>query len=155
MQLNAFTDYSLRVLLYAAARPDHRCLTADVAAAFDISRHHVVKVVNELQHLGYIQTTRGRAGGFALAQRPQDIRIGDVIRGTEPLALVECFDRATNTCPLARACGLKGVLDEAFAAFLDVLDRYTVADLVGQPRLLSGLIRLQHADPHSRHPHAR
>src|SRR5690242_6083586 len=57
MQLNAFTDYSLRVLVYAASRPDSRCLTADVAHAFGISRHHVVKVVNELQHLGYIETT--------------------------------------------------------------------------------------------------
>src|SRR4051812_7466610 len=56
MQLNAFTDYSLRVLVYAAARPDRRCLTGDVATAFGISRHHVVKVVNELQHLGYLET---------------------------------------------------------------------------------------------------
>ena len=131
MQLTSFTDYALRVLIFAASRPETRCLTADVAAAFGISRHHVVKVVNELQHLGYLDTTRGRDGGFALALPPGRIRIGDVVRRTEgTMTLVECFDRQTNTCPLARACGLKGALREAFDAFLGVLDGYSLADLI-------------------------
>ena len=144
MQLNAFTDYALRVLVYAAARPGERCLTADVAAAFGISRHHVVKVVNELQHLGYVETVRGRAGGFGLAQSPAKIRIGDVVRRVEgTLTLVECFDRQTNTCPLSGACGLKGILGEAFDAFLAVLDGYTLADLVARPRWLARLTTLQ------------
>jgi Rrf2 family nitric oxide-sensitive transcriptional repressor len=142
MQLNAFTDYALRILVYAAARPDERCLTADVASSYGISRHHVVKVVNGLQHLGYIETTRGRAGGFTLAHRPEHIRVGDVIRRTESSVLVECFDRHTNTCPLAQACGLKGALAEAFAAFLAVLDRYSIADMVARPQWASALLTL-------------
>lgn len=142
MQLNAFTDYALRILVYAAARPDERCLTADVASAYGISRHHVVKVVNGLQHLGYIETTRGRAGGFTLAHAPEHIRVGDVVRRTESSMLVECFDRHTNTCPLAQACGLKGALAEAFAAFLAVLDRYSIADMVARPQWASALMAL-------------
>lgn len=135
MQLNAFTDYALRVLIYAAVRRDERCLTAEAATAFGVSRHHIVKVVNELQHLGYLETTRGRAGGFRLARAPEQVRVGHLVRQTEgSLALVECFDRATNTCPLARACGLKGVLAEAFEGFFAVLDRHTLADLVAEPR---------------------
>ena len=142
MQLNAFTDYSLRILIYAAARPDQRCLTAEVASAYGISRHHVVKVVNELQHLGYIQTTRGRTGGFTLARSPEHIRVGDVVRRTETTTLVECFDRHTNTCPLAQACGLKGILAEAFAAFIAVLDRYSIADMVARPQWAAALMTL-------------
>lgn len=142
MQLNSFTDYALRILVYAAARPDERCLTADVASAYGISRHHVVKVVNGLQHLGYIETTRGRAGGFTLAHAPEHIRVGDVVRRTESSVLVECFDRHTNTCPLAQACGLKGALAEAFAAFLAVLDRYSIADMVARPQWASALLTL-------------
>lgn len=143
MQLNSFTDYSLRVLVYAAAHQDRRCLTADVAASFGISRHHVVKVVNELQHLGYVTTVRGRAGGFRLALPPDRISIGEVVRKTESaMVIVECFDRQTNTCPLARACGLKGVLSEAFDAFLAVLDRYSIGDMVANPRWASRLIQL-------------
>jgi len=143
MQLNTFTDYALRVLVYAAAQPDRRCLTADVATAFGISRHHVVKVVNELQHLGYIETTRGRTGGFTLARPADQIRLGEVVRRTESaMPLVECFDVETNTCPLARACGLKGVLGEAFAAFLHTLDAYSIADMVAKPRWLASLAAL-------------
>jgi len=144
MQLNSFTDYALRVLVYAAARPTERCLTGDVAAAFGISRHHAVKVVNQLQHLGYLETVRGRAGGFALAQKPGSIRIGDVVRRTEAtMDLVECFDRRTNTCPLARGCGLKGVIREAFDAFLTVLDRYSLADMLAEPRWIAQLTSLE------------
>ena len=143
MQLNAFTDYALRVLVYAASRPQSRCLTADVASAFGISRHHVVKVVNELQHLGYIETTRGRAGGFTLARSAEQIRVGDVVRRTESaLPLVECFDRDHNRCPLVRACGLKGALAEAFNAFLTTLDRYSIADMVANPRWTAALAAL-------------
>ena len=152
MQLNAFTDYALRVLIYAAAHPTRRCLTADVATAFGISRHHVVKVVNELQHLGFVDTVRGRAGGFALAREATRICVGDVIRRTEgTMALVECFDRDTNTCPLARACGLRGALNEALEAFLAVLDGYTLADLVTEPRWAARVTALQ---PRPREHHA-
>lgn len=151
MQLKSFTDYALRVLIFAASRPETRCLTADVAAAFGISRHHVVKVVNELQHLGYLDTTRGRDGGFALALPPGRIRIGDVVRRTEgTMTLVECFDRQTNTCPLARACGLKGALREAFDAFLGVLDGYSLADLIAEPQWLARVTSLR---PHARDAH--
>ena len=150
MQLNAFTDYALRVLVYAAARPGERCLTADVASAFGISRHHVVKVVNELQHLGYIRTVRGRTGGFGLAQPPEKIRIGDVVRRTEgTMALVDCFDGGTGACPLATACGLKGVLREAFDAFLAVLDRHSLADLVARPHWVARIAMLRLHPPAS------
>jgi Rrf2 family nitric oxide-sensitive transcriptional repressor len=143
MQLTYFTDYALRVLIYAAVRPGSRCLTSDVATAFGMSRHHVVKVVNELRHLGYLDTTRGRDGGFALARQPDRIRIGEVVRRTEgSMALVECFNRDTNTCPLSPACGLKGVLREAFDAFLAVLDRATLADLVAEPRWVTQVVAL-------------
>ena len=146
VQLTYFTDYALRVLIYAAVRPGARCLTIDVATAFGISRHHVVKVVNELQHLGYLRTTRGREGGFALANPPDQIRIGEVVRRTEgTMTLVECFDRDTNTCPLSRACGLKGVLREAFGAFLAVLDGYSLADLIAEPQWVARVTMLQPA----------
>ena len=143
MQLNAFTDYALRVLVYAAVRPERLCLTGDVANAFGISRHHVVKVVNTLQHLGYIETVRGRAGGFTLAQAPAHIRLGDVVRRVEgTMVLVECFDRKTNTCPLSNSCGLKGALSEAFQAFLAVLDRHSLADMVAEPRWVTTMAAL-------------
>lgn len=135
MQLTSFTDYSLRVLVFAAAHDDRRCQTAEVATTFGISRHHVVKVVNALAHLGYLETVRGRDGGFALARPATEIGLGEVVRRTEgSMSVVECFAPATNTCPLLPACGLSQVLGDALTAFLRVLDRHTLADLLAEPR---------------------
>jgi Rrf2 family nitric oxide-sensitive transcriptional repressor len=143
MQLSRFTDYACRALLYAAVHEDGRCTVDDLAGAFGVSRHHLVKVVNELQHLGYLETRRGRGGGLSLARQPAAIRLGELVRHTEAsLALVECFDSKTARCPLTPACRLKGVLGEAADAFFAVLDRYSLADLIAQPRHRSRVIAL-------------
>ena len=135
MQLSYFSDYSLRVLLYTATNRERWCTSDEVSAAYGVSRHHIVKVVNALQHHGYLETARGRGGGFRPAHSPDAANIGEVVRRTEStLALVECFEPATNTCPLAPACGLKGVLHEAANAFLAALDRYSLADLIRKPQ---------------------
>ncbi|HEX7087623.1 MAG TPA: Rrf2 family transcriptional regulator [Vicinamibacterales bacterium] len=152
MQLTRYSDYAIRVLLYTAARPDVRCTCEEIAAAFGISRHHLVKVINGLQHLGYLETQRGRSGGFRLALLPEQIRLGTVVRQTEgPFDLVECFDREADRCPLTPACGLRGALREATDAFLEVLDRYTLADLVREPRWMAQLIAIQPSGLRARH----
>ena len=146
MKLTRYTDFALRVLMHLAARAEPRSSIAEVARVHGISENHLMKVVQDLGRQGFLTTVRGRGGGFALAEQPGRIRIGDVVRHAEgTMVLVECFDRDTNTCPLARACGLKGILSEAFEAFLAVLDRYTLADLVAQPRWVATLTRLPHA----------
>jgi Rrf2 family nitric oxide-sensitive transcriptional repressor len=138
-----FTDYSLRVLIYAAIHTNRRCVTSEIAAAFHISINHVIKVVHALQRFGYIETVRGRSGGFKLAKPPEHIRLGDVVRDTEgSLSLVECFDQTNNTCPLTHACGLQYALMEGFDAFFAVLDRYSLADLVSRPHWVERVVML-------------
>ena len=109
MHLTQFSDYSLRLALYLACHPERVVSVDEVSRAFGISRHHLVKVVQTLTDLGVVEAQRGRGGGMRLAMRPSEINVGWLIRRTEPhLNLVECFDPATNTCPIAPACGLKG-----------------------------------------------
>jgi Rrf2 family transcriptional regulator, nitric oxide-sensitive transcriptional repressor len=145
MRLSLFSDYSLRVLMYAAAKADSFSIS-EVASAFNISRHHLVKVVNQLAHLGYLQTRRGRGGGITLGPAADSIRIGHVIRQTETdQPLVECFDSATSRCAVNGHCMLKGILGQAQNAFYQTLDRYTLADLATETRgrqLLKALISL-------------
>lgn len=131
MRLSLFTDYSLRVLMFGALKGEAFSLS-EVAGAYAISRNHLVKVVNFLSKLGYLDTRRGRGGGIELGMKPDKIRIGLVVRRTEnnPV-IVECFDPKTNTCPIHGMCRLKGVLGEASRAFYDSLDRYTLEDLIG------------------------
>jgi Rrf2 family transcriptional regulator, nitric oxide-sensitive transcriptional repressor len=126
MKLTLFTDYSIRVLLYLAARPDRRCSISEIAQAYRISQNHLMKVVNDLARSGYIDSVRGRGGGIRLGKQPKEINIGALIRHTEEgFDLVDC-----PSCVIAPACGMTSVLREAVSAFLDVLDSYSLADLV-------------------------
>jgi len=134
MRLTTFSDYALRVLMYAATRGDRLITIEEAADVYGISRAHLMKVANHLTRAGFLKATRGRTGGLALAKRPDKIRLGDVVRATEPdLALVECFT-ARNECLITPRCRLKGVLKEALVAFVGTLDRYTLADLILSPK---------------------
>ena len=138
MRLTTFSDYSLRVLIYLAAAPEGRSTIAEIAAAFGISEHHLVKVVQLLGREGILLNTRGRRGGVRLARPAERINVGEVVRLTEGGDMpAECFDPATNTCLLAGGCGLQRILAQAVQEFYAVLGRYSVADLRASPRKLA------------------
>ena len=131
MQLTQFTDYALRTLLYLGVHNERLVPIAEVSAAYGISNHHLVKVAGLLVRAGYVHAVRGRGGGMQLAQAPEALRIGAVVRTCEPhMNLVECFDRGHNTCPIAPVCELAGVLAAAQAQFLAHLDGFSLADLL-------------------------
>jgi Rrf2 family nitric oxide-sensitive transcriptional repressor len=135
VQLTRYSDYSLRVLIYLALDPERLVTIEDVARSYGISKAHLMKVVHRLGLHGYVETVRGRKGGLRLARSPEQIRVGEVVRSTEEsLTLVECFDPASSQCAIDPACGLRPALHEALAAFLAVLDGYTLADLVARRR---------------------
>ncbi|HEU5016598.1 MAG TPA: Rrf2 family transcriptional regulator [Pseudolabrys sp.] len=134
MRLTNFSDYALRLLMYAAAQKDRLVTIEETAEVYGISRTHLMKIANMLTRAGYLSAVRGRSGGLKLAKRPEKIRLGDVVRTTEPdFALVECF-ASGNQCVITARCRVRGVLDEALAAFLETLDRYTLADLMLRPK---------------------
>jgi len=131
MQLTLYTDYSLRVLLYLASHPKKRITITEISEYFGISRNHLVKVVHNLGKLELIHTIRGKSGGLLLAVSPENINIAEIVRQIEPhMNLLECFDDATNTCPISMQCSLKGVLFQARKGFMDVLETYTLADML-------------------------
>ncbi|MCC5984303.1 MAG: Rrf2 family transcriptional regulator [Rhodobacteraceae bacterium] len=133
MQLSKFTDYALRVLLLAASTPDRNTTIREAAEIYGISHAHLKKVVLKLSKVGYLESTRGHGGGFRLGMPPEQINLGALIRVTETdFALVECFD-PNSSCVIASRCVLPGILDEALAAFLNVMDRYSLQDIVLQP----------------------
>lgn len=130
MKLTAFTDYSLRVLMYLAADPDQRATVAAIAGAFGVSENHLVKVVHFLGKHGWITTVRGKGGGISLARPAAEIRVGRVVRDTEGSALpAECFGPGGGQCAISSCCKLQDVLGDAVKAFYAVLDRHTLADI--------------------------
>lgn len=138
MRLAEYTDYTLRVLMYCAANPDRLVTIAELAEHHGVSKNHLMKIVNDLSRQGVVQTTRGRGGGLRLLKRPDDIRIGDVVRSSETdFRLVECFDSRTNTCTLTPSCRLKGLFDSALQAYFNELDRVTLTDIIAPPAPLT------------------
>jgi len=126
MRLTRYSDFALRVLLYLGARPGKVCAVSEIAKAYGVSQNHLTKVVHELGKAGYVASVRGRFGGIRLARPAAEINVGEVIRFTEDdFDLVEC-----PTCVIAPACGLNLILGEALEAFMAVLNRYTLADLL-------------------------
>ena len=135
------TDYALRMLIYVATRRDGACTVNDVAEAYGLSRNHLLKVAQTLRDLGLVETTRGRAGGIRLARAPREIGIGALVRATEEeFSLAECMQAGGRTCAISPACRLKGMLHEALGAFLSVLDKYTLADIVRDRASLGPLL---------------
>jgi Rrf2 family nitric oxide-sensitive transcriptional repressor len=130
MRLTVYSDYSLRLLMYAALRPGELVTVQQVADAYGISRNHLMKVAFELGRHGFLETVRGRKGGLRLARAPAQIRLGDVVRRTEDdFNLVECFSHETDRCAVSGVCRLRGALSRALKAYLATLDEYTLADL--------------------------
>ena len=133
MKLTTFTDYSLRVLIYLAARPRQRATIAETAAAFGISQNHLTKVVHFLARHGWIETVRGKGGGMRLAAAPADINLGEVVRSIEPdFSLVDCLTTA-KSCTLTGSCRLTGIVSDALQSFMAHLDRHSLADLLPPP----------------------
>lgn len=127
MRLTAMTDYSLRLLMYVAMRPERLCTITEIAEVHGISRAHLVKITHQLGLNGWIETVRGKGGGMRLAGRPEDINLGDVVRSVEPdFALVECFATG-STCTLTGHCGLAHVIHDALLGFMRELDGHTLA----------------------------
>lgn len=143
MRLTQFTDYALRTVLYLGVHGGRLVPLAEVARAYGISYHHLVKVGALLANLEVVEAVRGRGGGLRLARAPEEINVGWLVRRTEPdFHLVECFDRKTDTCPITPACGLRHALFEAQNRFLETLDGYTLAHFLATPGRQEALIRL-------------
>lgn len=140
MRLTLHTDFALRVLAQVGLNGDKLTTIQDVANSFDISKQHLMKVVNNLRQKGYLDTLRGRNGGLRLKRDAGDIRVGQVVRDTEDrLDVVGCLGER-GYCRIERVCVMRSALREATDAFLAVLDSYSLADLIKPHQALSALL---------------
>lgn len=136
MQLTIFTDYGLRSLIYMAVHRDRLCSVKEIAEHYGISRNHLVKVIHRLSQLNYIISSKGKGGGIKLNGDPTKLRLGDLVQSLEPhMNMVECFSADRNTCRIVSSCQLKHYLQEATLAFVETLNKYTLADSVANKAL--------------------
>ena len=143
MRLTLHTDYTLRVLIYAGLKRGQLCTIPELVRHFDISRGHLMKVVHGLAVVGHLQTVRGKNGGLRLAHPPGEINVGAVVRDMErDLGVLGCLQDEPGYCRIEECCVLRRALRDATNAFLAMLDRYTVADLIEPRRALTRLLHI-------------
>ena len=145
MHLTRHADYTMRILIHLAVQPSGTATIQEIADRFAISRNHLMKVANHATRAGYVEGVRGRAGGLKLAKPPSEINIGEVLRTVEDWHLVECFQHSSNRCRITRGCGLQAILREAVDAFLAVLDRYSLEDVIRKRSALVQVLGLRTA----------
>ena len=132
MYLTQHTDYGLRVLIYTAINDDALVNISTIAETYNISKSHLMKVVTALVKGGFLTSVRGKGGGLKLAEPPEKINIGSVVRHLEPMQLVECMGR-DNNCLITPSCRLADILSGGIKAFLNYLDGFTLSDLLNKP----------------------
>ena len=132
MYLTQHTDYGLRVLVYTAINDDTLVNIGTIAETYNISKSHLMKVVTSLVKGGFLVSVRGKGGGLRLADNPENINIGAVVRHLEPMQVVECMGD-NNECLITPSCRLTGIITGAIKAFFNHLDQYSLQDLLDKP----------------------
>ena len=132
MYLTQHTDYGLRVLVYTAINDDTLVNIGTIAETYNISKSHLMKVVTSLVKGGFLVSVRGKGGGLRLADNPEKINIGAVVRHLEPMQVVECMGD-NNECLITPSCRLTGIITGAIKAFFNHLDQYSLQDLLDKP----------------------
>ena len=148
MRLTSYSDYSIRVLIYLATQSKEQLTNIkEISEVYHISKNHLMKIVYNLGKMGYIETIRGRNGGFRLVKAPDEINIGELVRQTEEdFYLVECSKDHDN-CVISPVCSLKFILNDALDAFFQVLDQYTLADITKNNVILKAYFQSERNEP--------
>ena len=148
MKLTKQTDYAFRILMFCAAGGGNLSRVADISRVYGASEPFLFKILNPLVEAGIVETVRGRNGGIRLARPANRITLGDVVRVTEEnFLMAECFEPDETDCPLVAHCRLTSALREALAAFMAVLDRYTIDDLARPSAAVINLLAMIGAGP--------
>lgn len=140
MRLTMHTDYALRLLIQLGVKNDRLVTVSETARTYGVSKNHMMKVAHRLCLEGFVKTVRGNGGGLRLAKHPSDINVGDVVRKIETdFSIVGCFEPRSEFCRISSACLLRSALRRAVAAFHEILDEYSLQDLIVTKPLLEEL----------------
>jgi Rrf2 family iron-responsive transcriptional regulator len=144
MRLTRQTNYAVRMLMYCAANDGQLSRIGDIAKAYSVSELFLFKILQPLTKSGLIESVRGRNGGIRLGRAADKITLLDVVTVTEDsFAMAECFENDATECPLVDSCSLNTALRKALGAFFEVLETYSIDDLVKSRPSINFLLGLE------------
>lgn len=131
MRLTRQSTYALRALMYCAINDSQLNQVSAISNAYGISEAFLFKLIKPLVENGILTTVRGRRGGIKLARPANEITLLQSIKLTEDsFTLTQSFDSGETEAKPVEIADLNRALRAALKAFFDVLDGYTIADLV-------------------------
>ena len=133
MKISTKGRYALRLMLDIAQHgEDGGCVSLkDVSVRQQVSMKYLEQIVTQLSRAGLLKSVRGAQGGYRLTRRPEEYRVGDVLRITEGnLAPVACLEDSENRCERSHECATLDFWTGLYAVINQYIDRFTLADLV-------------------------
>ena len=123
-------DYGLMAIHYIAIHDDGGAVSAKrISDEFHIPSELLAKILQRLAKQKLIVSHNGPKGGYALARRPAEISVGEVVRALEgPINIVSCLE-ASSECPQMANCNLRRPVQKIQAAITQVLDTMSLSEL--------------------------
>ncbi|MES2997352.1 MAG: Rrf2 family transcriptional regulator [Verrucomicrobiota bacterium] len=137
MHLSKKAEYAIRSMIHLGIATELGLPTvagAELAEANRLPLKFVERILQELREAGLVESKRGKSGGYALATSAEKIRVGDLVRLMDgrlaPICCASEFAYQRCTCPDEDHCGLRMLMIDVRNAIANILDKYTLADVV-------------------------
>jgi len=135
MKISKKSQYGLRAIIYLAKSKKKVCPLKEISEAERISFDFLEKIISELREAGFVRAKKGMKGGYYLAQKPEKINIGEMIKVLEgEIALVKCTT-PRKSCPREKKCLAKNFWEKFQDSLISALDSMTLADLIKNEKL--------------------
>ena len=137
MKLTFKGDYALKAVLELARNYRTDVVTIpELAKRMDIPRKFLEQILLELKKGGFIESKRGKAGGYLLTQAPSTLTVGDIVRHIEgPLEPIACTDHRYKGCKDMTSCVFRDLWCRVAQATSDIVDTVTFEDLLNKVRV--------------------
>jgi len=133
MRITYKGDYALKTLLYLALNEGKLSTIQKIAKNLDIPVKFLEQVLLELKRAGFVNSKRGKIGGYFLAKPAKDIRLGEVIRFIDgPLEPIACVDNNYKDCQDIKFCVLRKIWQEITEKISSFVDKISFEDLVNE-----------------------
>jgi len=137
MRITYKGDYALKAILDLTQHYDKGVVTIhDLAKHADIPIKFLEQVLLELKRGGFVESRRGKVGGYYLAKHPSEIKIGDVVRFIDgPIEPIACVEKRYAACKDLSCCAFRSIWQQVAEATANIIDHITFEDMANQINL--------------------
>jgi FeS assembly SUF system regulator len=130
LRVTKLADYGIVMMTHLATTPKSSCNARDLAQDANLPQPVVSKILKLLSKNGLLESRRGIKGGYALARKPEEISVAEIIRALEgPIAVTECTDMIHGDCGLQLGCPVSANWHLINRAIYQALEKITLAEM--------------------------